>query len=182
MDLGAEATPRWGLSELRFRQIWSNRNDGYWLYYETSQPDVRPDRNQIWKLYRNTEGNLKVDAYNFKDLEAGLALWGKSGDDNTFEAIKIDDLTTTPGCNATYAWRADFERFVGTNLHQECYTFGKSYLLQHVEISKTDDGTLVRKDWHTFYDENGIAKKGAAYKTGTNGSTTHLYTERYELK
>ena len=36
-DLTADAMPRWGLSELRFTQIWPKREDGYWLYYETSQ-------------------------------------------------------------------------------------------------------------------------------------------------
>ncbi len=181
VDLAAKVEPRWGLSELRFQRIWHDREDGYWLYYETSQPDVRPDRNQIWRLYRNDLGALKIDSYNFKDLDAGLAFWGKGDDPKSFDAVDVSDLATIPGCNATYTWRADFERFVGANVHEECFTIGKSYLMQQIEISKAEDGTLVRKDWHTFYDEHGVAKQGAMYKQGTHGPTVHLYTERYEL-
>lgn len=182
LDLVADAQQRWGLSELRFQQIWHDHEDGFWLYYETSQPDVRPDRNQIWRLYRNNEGALKVDSYNFKDVNAGLEFWGKGNDPTAFDVVNLSDLTTTPGCNATYTWRAEFDRFVGSNVHQECNTIGESYLMQHVEISKTETGTLVRNDWHTFYDENGIAKTGRAFKTGTEGPTIHLYTQTYELR
>ena len=180
-DLAAKANPRWGLSELRFQQIWHDRDDGYWIYYETSQPDVRPDRNQIWRLYRNTHGDLKVDSYFFNDIKQGLAFWGKGNDATLFEDIDMADLTTREGCNATYHWLAEFERFVGVNPHGECFTIGKSYLLQHVEISMAEDGTLIRKDWHSFYDENGIAKRGSQFKLGDQGPTVHLYTERYEL-
>jgi|GEM_PF-3986186 len=180
-DLAAGVDPRWALSELRFHRIWKTRNDGYWLYYETSQPDVRPDRNEIWRLYRNDHGNLKVDIYLFNDIEAGLAYWGQGADAAVFDAISLEDLNTRAGCNSIYHWRADFERFVGVNPHEECMTFGGSYLLQHVEISKAEDGTLVRKDWHVFYDEKGVAKRGAGFKFGDQGPYIHLYTERYAL-
>ena len=181
-DLAAGVDPRWALSELRFHRIWADRDDGYWLYYETSQPDVRPDRNEIWRLYRNDQGNLKVDIFLFNDIAAGLSYWGKGGDAGVFESIGLEDLSTQPGCNATYHWRADFERFVGVNPHGECMTFGGSYLLQHVEISKAEDSTLTRKDWHMFYDENGVAKRGQGFKFGDQGPYIHLYTERYELE
>ena len=180
-DLAAKADPRWGLSELRFQQIWHDREDGYWLYYETSQPDVRPNRNQIWRLYRNAYGSLKVDLYFFNDIEKGLTFWGKGNDASLFNEIDIDELSTREGCNATYHWLEEFERFVGVNPHGQCFTIGKSYLLQHVEISMADDGTLMRKDWHSFYDENGIAKQGSQFKLGDQGPTVHLYTERYKL-
>ncbi|MDO6695078.1 CpcT/CpeT family chromophore lyase [Aliiglaciecola sp. 3_MG-2023] len=180
-DLAAKAEPRWGLSELRFQRIWHKRNDGYWIYYETSQPDVRPDRNQIWHLYRNDFGNLKVDLYSFKNIKHGLSFWGKGDDPEAFETIKMDELSTVAGCNATYHWIPEFARFSGVNTHQKCFTIGKSYLLQHVEISKMKDGTLVRNDWHSFYDENGVAKQGAKFKRGDQGPTIHLYTETYDL-
>ena len=180
-DLAAGASPRWGLSELRFQRIWHSREDGYWLYYETSQPDVRPDRNEIWRLYRNAQGNLKVDTYLFNDIDAGLAMWGKGSDAKAFDALDLDDIYTRPGCNSVYHWREEFKRFVGVNPHGECMTFGGSYLLQHLEISEAEDGTLVRKDWHVFYDENGVAKKGAEFKIGDQGPYIHLYTERYAL-
>ena len=180
-DLAIEADPRWALSELRFQRIWHGRDDGYWLYYETRQPDVRPDRNEIWRLYRNGQGDLQVDIYLFNDVDKGLALWGKGGDPQSFETIEMGDLATRAGCSAVYHWRAEFERFVGVNPHGECQTFGKSYLLQHVEISEAKDGTLVRKDWHSFYNEKGVAKRGAGFKFGDQGPYIHLYTERYEL-
>lgn len=182
VDLAAKANPRWGLSELRFQQIWRDREDGYWIYYETSQPDVRPDRNQIWRLFRNDQGDLKVDLYFFNDVEKGLTFWGKGNDATAFENVSIDELTTREGCNATYHWREKLQRFVGVNPHGECLTIGKSYLLQHVEISKNDDGNLVRKDWHSFYDENGIAKRGGNFKLGDQGATIHIYSETYQLK
>lgn len=180
-DLAAGANPRWALSELRFQRIWHDRKDGYWLYYETSQPDVRPDRNEIWRLYRNSLGNLQVDIYLFNDVEKGLTFWGKGSDPRLFETVSMDDISTRAGCNAIYHWRAEFERFVGVNPHGECKTFGDSYLLQHVEISMAKDGTLVRKDWHSFYDGKGVAKRGAGFKFGDQGPYIHLYTERYEL-
>lgn len=181
-DIAAGANPRWALSELRFHQIWSHRDDGYWLYYETSQPDVRPDRNEIWRLYRNDQGDLKVDIYQFNDVQAGLAMWGKGGDPEAFDSVSLNDISTRAGCNATYHWREEFERFVGVNAHGECTTIGDSYLLQHVEISKTESGKLVRRDWHVFYDENGIAKRGEGYKFGDQGPYIHIYLERFALK
>lgn len=180
-DLAESVSPRWGLSELRFQRIWHDREDGYWLYYETSQPDVRPDRNQIWHLYRDVAGALRIDSYNFKDINAGLGYWGKGSDAKAFDGIDLADLISTPGCNAAYMWREDFARFIGVNPHEECNTIGKSYLLQHVEISKSTDGTLVRKDWHTFYGGDGVSKRGQKFKSGTYGPTIHLYTERYSL-
>lgn len=180
-DLANEAKPRWALSELRFHRIWSERDDGYWIYYETSQPDVRPDRNEIWRLYRSDLGDLKVDIYAFNDTARGLAFWGKGADAEVFDAIAMDELSTRAGCNATYHWLPDFERFVGTNPHGKCTTIGASYLLQHVEIGLTEDGTLERNDWHSFYDENGVAKVGAQFKFGDQGAYRHLYTERYAL-
>lgn len=180
-DVATQAVPRWGLSELRFQRIWKDRDDGYWLYYETSQPDVRPDRNQIWRLYRGAQGALRIYSYNFKNIEAGLAFWGKGGDAKAFDGIGLDALTSTAGCNAAYTWREEFERFIGVNPHEECGTIGDSYLLQHVEISKSAGGTLMRKDWHTFYGGDGVSKRGKIYKSGTYGPTIHLYTERYDL-
>lgn len=164
-DLAEKVSPRWGLSELRFQRIWPQRSDGYWLYYETSQPDVRPDRNQIWHLYRDAQGALRIDSYNFKDIDAGLTYWGKGANAKAFDRVDMADLVSTPGCNAAYVWREDFERFIGVNPHEECKTIGASYLLQHVEISRLKDGTLVRKDWHTFYDGDGISKRGQKFKS-----------------
>lgn len=180
-DVAAGADPRWALSELRFHRIWHDRDDGYWLYYETSQPDVRPDRNEIWRLYRNDRGNLKVDIHLFNDVQRGLTFWGQGADAKAFDVLEMDDISTSTGCNATYHWRDEFKRFVGVNPHGECLTFGNSYLLQHVEIGEAEDGTLVRKDWHSFYDENGVAKKGVGFKFGDQGPYLHLYTERYPL-
>lgn len=183
LDLENKVIPRWALSELRFNRIWHDRDDGYWLYYETSQPDVRPDRNEIWRLHRNEQNNLQIDIYLFKDFKKGLTYWGKGSDPKSFEAIEMDEITSRAGCNAVYHWRSELERFVGVNPHGECMTYvGDSYILQHVEISKTEDGTLVRKDWHSFYDDKGVAKRGTGYKFGDQGPYIHLYTERYDLK
>lgn len=180
-DLAAKAKPRWALSELRFNRIWHDRDDGYWIYYETSQPDVRPDRNEIWRLYRNDLGYLQIDIHLFNDVKQGLTYWGKGSDAKAFETLRTNDISTRAGCNPIYHWRPEYQRFVGVNPHEECKTFGDSYILQHVEIHKKEDGTLVRKDWHSFYDGSGVAKRGTGFKFGDQGPYIHFYTERYTL-
>lgn len=180
--LEADLNPRWALSELRFQRIWHDREDGYWIYYETSQPDVRPDRNEIWNVYRNDIGDLKVDIHFFDDTEKGLTYWGKGGNPAAFEDLTLDDITSRPGCNATYNWRPDFERFVGSNPHQECQTIGDSYIHQHVEFGLDEEGTLFRNDWHSFFDGEGKAKPSVTYNFGDQGPYVHLYTERYSAE
>ncbi len=179
-DTAAQAKPAWALSELRILRIWHDREDGYWLYYEVSQPAVRPDRNEIWRAYRNEFGDLKIDIHWFKDTEAGLKYWGKWKTPEAFDDIKMSEFRTQAGCNLTYHWIPDTEKFSGINSHKDC-PVGTGYILQHIEISKTDEDILQRNDWHTFYDAQGVPKSGAEFKTGTAGAYIHYYQETYPL-
>lgn len=175
-DKAAGVEPAWAYSDLRFQQIWQDRSDGVWIYYETSQPDVRPDRNEIWRVYRNEAGNLRVDLYYWNDIKDGLSYWGKGEDVDAFSAVSLDDLTVQEGCGLTYHWVPEFERFSGINPHGTC-TVGTGYILQHLEISKDESGNLIRKDWHWFFDKNGEAKMGSSgFKLGLHGAYVHEYT------
>lgn len=173
-DKEAGVTPAWALSELRINQIWPEREDGYWVYYEVSQPEVRPDRNEIWQLYRNEMGDLQVDIYKFNDLDRGLTFWGKWDTPEVFDEIEFDELWTHAGCNLTYHWRADSKKFSGINSHGDC-PVGTGYILQHIELSEDSAGVLQRNDWHWFFDGEGIAKTGPLFKLGNMGPYIHKY-------
>lgn len=175
-DKAANADPAWAFSALRFQQIWADRTDGVWLYYETQQPDVRPDRNEIWRVYRNDLGNLRVDLYYFKDIQAGLTFWGKGDDVEAFSTIGVEDLDLKLGCGLTYHWVPEFEIFSGINPHGTC-AVGTGYVLQHLEISKDETGNLIRKDWHWFFDSKGEAKAGTGFKLGIHGAYVHEYVD-----
>lgn len=173
-DKAAGVQPAWALSELRFTEIWPEREGGYWIYYEVSQPEVRPDRNEIWNLYRNELGNLKVDVYRFKDIDRGLTFWGKWDRPETFEQIELEELSTVAGCNSTYHWLPELNKFSGINSHYDC-PVGNGYILQHIEISEDSSGVLQRNDWHWFFDGEGVAKTGPAFKLGNMGPYIHKY-------
>ena len=173
-DKAAGVTPAWALSELRLTQIWSDRDDAYWIYYEVSQPAVRPDRNEIWKLYRNEMGDLQVDIYRFNDIEYGLTYYGKWTTPEVFEAVELSELSTHAGCNLTYHWIPGVSKFSGINSHYDC-PVGNGYILQHIEISEDADGVLQRDDWHWFFDGEGVAKTGPSFKLGNMGPYVHKY-------
>ena len=173
-DKEAGEQPAWALSEMRLTQIWTGRDDGYWIYYEVSQPAVRPDRNEIWNMYRNDHGDMKVDVYRFNNVEAGLAYWGKSQTPEVFEEIQLDQLTTVQGCNSTFHWIPELNKFSGINSHYDC-PVGNGYILQHIEITKDAVGTIQRNDWHWFFDGDGVAKTGPAFKLGNMGPYIHKY-------
>lgn len=176
-DKAAGVSPAWALSELRFAKIWPERTDGYWIYYEVSQPDVRPDRNEIWRLYRNEFGDLKVDIYRFNDIDRGLMLWGKSDSPEAFDQLELEELATIQGCNGTYHWLPELNKFSGINSHHDC-PVGNGYILQHIEISEDANGVLQRNDWHWFFDGEGVSKTGSVFKLANMGPYIHKYVER----
>ncbi|MBX2848759.1 MAG: hypothetical protein KTR16_10585 [Acidiferrobacterales bacterium] len=176
-DKDARIKPAWALSELRLTKIWPEREDGHWVYYEVSQPQVRPDRNEIWKLYRSELGDLKVDVYRFNDIERGLTFWGKWNTPDIFEEISLDELTTVAGCNGTYHWLPESNKFSGINSHHDC-PVGNGYILQHIEISEDSNGDLQRNDWHWFFNGEGVAKTGPEFKLGNMGPYIHKYVKQ----
>ncbi|MEL7219444.1 MAG: CpcT/CpeT family chromophore lyase, partial [Pseudomonadota bacterium] len=133
-------------------------------------------RNEIWRIYRNEAGYLRVDLYYFKDIQAGLKFWGKGDDKDAFTSITLDDLELKEGCGLTYHWVPEYNLFSGINPHGKC-AVGAGYILQHLELSRDESGTLIRKDWHWFFDENGEAKGGTGFKLGIHGAYVHQYSD-----
>lgn len=123
--------------ELRMVPIWTDREDGYWLYVEQAAAGSlhQPYRQRVYHLYRQSASTLVSKVY---ELHQPLRFAGAWQQPSLLAAISPDSLIDRQGC-AIYLTKNKQEQFVGSTAGKQCISSlrGAAYATSEVWISST---------------------------------------------
>lgn len=115
--------------------IWTEREDGRWLYVEQARAGAldRPYRQRIYRVDRGTDGAFVSEVYAFADPSPYVG--GHRTPRETFEALEPDALVRRRGCAVHLRRRAD-GAYVGATRGQGCESSlaGAAYATSEVEV------------------------------------------------
>ena len=136
--------------------IWTGRDDGYWLYVEqaTAVTPDKPDRQRIYHLHRRDDSTLVSDVYTFTEPLRFAGHWVR---DDFPSPLTPDSLELRTGC--TILLRAVNDTlFVGGTEGERCESNlrGASYAASEVRITPN-----VLLSWDRGYDSAGVQVWGA---------------------
>lgn len=122
---------------LHMKQVWPQRNDGYWLYVEqaaTETPD-KPYRQRMYHLYLQDDSILVSQVFEFKDPARFIGYWKEP---KRFDSIKFFALSSRAGCEV-YLRKNNQGKFTGSTEGRDCQSSlrGASYATSEVLIDKT---------------------------------------------
>ncbi|MFM9907890.1 MAG: chromophore lyase CpcT/CpeT [Chitinophagaceae bacterium] len=121
---------------LHMKQVWPQRNDGYWLYVEqaaTETPD-KPYRQRMYHLYLQDDSILVSQVFEFKDPARFIGYWNEP---KRFDSIKFFVLSSRAGCEV-YLRKNSQGKFTGSTEGKDCQSSlrGASYATSEVLIDK----------------------------------------------
>ncbi|MDJ0523372.1 MAG: chromophore lyase CpcT/CpeT [Planctomycetota bacterium] len=121
----AQAKDTEGYFDIRLAMVpmWTERDDGPWLYVEqaVAQALERPYRQRVYQLRRIDEALYESRVYAFPDAKARAGAWKK---DKPLDDLTPDDLEEKEGCGVVLRRRSD-GTFAGGTLGMSCLnTFG----------------------------------------------------------
>lgn len=120
---------------LEMHRIWSEREDGYWLYVEqavTATKD-KPYRQRIYHLF-DDDGVIKSVIYSIPDEKSFVGGWK---DATVFQKLSPEGLEAREGCEVIIK-RKDESTFVGSTVDKNCTSNlrGATYATTEVIITK----------------------------------------------
>ena len=129
--------------------IWTDREDGPWLYVEQAAATnlERPYRQRVYQLSVDEEGVFKSKVYTLPEPERFAGAWQRPDD---FGGLEPADLFPRLGCAVVL--RFEDNRFAGSTAGKGCFSElrGARYATSEVGVSAQ---TLV--SWDRGYDETG---------------------------
>lgn len=115
--------------------IWTEREDGRWLYVEQAAASdlKRPYRQRIYHVHRDRTGQLRSDVYTLPGEPLDFA--GGWADGTTFDSLRQRDLEPRDGCSILIT-RVGAWRFEGATEGHGCASAlrGASYATSEVVI------------------------------------------------
>jgi hypothetical protein len=99
--------------------IWTNRDDGPWLYVEQASANAlnQPYRQRVYHLVSLGSEVLRSDVYTLPgDPSAFVGAWRR---DDAFADVTPDDLTPREGCSVTLL-KTGPDEFSGTTVGHKC--------------------------------------------------------------
>ena len=136
--------------------IWTDREDGPWLYVEQAAASNldRPYRQRVYHLSEEEDGALRSEVY---ALPEPLRFAGAWRDTTMLDGIGPGDLKVRAGC-AVILRRATEERFEGSTVGKECTSTlrGASYATS--KVIATAEGL---ESWDQGFAESGEQVWGA---------------------
>lgn len=142
--------------ELEIVQIWSNRQNGPWMYVEqavASNKD-KPYRQRVYQLIKTEDGKYESVVWTFNNPLRFAGGWKK---DNPLEDLTPDSLTIRKGCSVVLEWNPE-GFYEGSTIKNECESNlrGATYATSEV---------IVKEDrffsWDRGFNEKGEQVWGA---------------------
>jgi reactive intermediate/imine deaminase len=145
---------------LEMQPIWTEREDGIWLYVEQAAASSleRPYRQRVYHLTMQEDGSFRSDVFEIPDALEHAGIWRSP---RPLQALSPDDLTPREGC-AVILRRQDDGTFAGSTVEHQCKSSlrGASYATSEVIVRR--DGI---ESWDRGFDAAGEqvwgAEKGA---------------------
>ena len=151
----ADEDPSYYPISLRHVPIWTDRNDGPWLYVEQALSSQlhRPYRQRVYHLVGLEGGRVRSDVYTLP----GEALDYAGADPSRFDDVSPSGLEPRNGCSIFLEPGAD-GHFVGSTHENACKSTlrGAAYATSEVDLRHE-----VLTTWDRGYDENGEQVWGA---------------------
>jgi hypothetical protein len=136
--------------------IWTDREDGVWLYVEQAAATARerPYRQRVYRVTEAVEGRFASEVF---ELPEPLRFAGAWRDPAEFEALTPDSLSAREGC-AVHLLRRDDGTFTGSTDGDACKSSlrGASYATSIVTI-----GSAGIESWDRGFDAEGTQVWGA---------------------
>lgn len=140
--------------------IWTDRDDGPWLYVEQASETAleRPYRQRVYRLQHDERGRLRSVVYTLpgdrKDALKHAACWKE---ETPLAGVTPDNLVLRKGC-AIYLTTDEMGNYQGSTLGRGCGSSlgGAAYATSEVHIAP---GLLT--SWDRGYDSSDIQKWGA---------------------
>jgi CpeT protein len=140
---------------LHMATIWTDRDDGHWLYVEQAMRDYpdQPYRQRVYRLRELAPGLFECQVYTLPDPTAVVGAWR---DEHPLAELRPDDLEVREGCAILMRRRDD--TFVGSTLATLCDSSlrGASYATSEVVV--TPDGIV---SWDRGFAADGTQVWGA---------------------
>lgn len=134
---------------LHMTPIWTDRDDGPWLYVEQAMaqyPD-RPYRQRVYRLRRVDRDLFESRVYTLPDPPAVIGAWR---DEAPLDGLGPEDLEEREGCAILMRRRGD--TFVGSTLARLCASSLQDATFATSEVLITADGMV---SWDRGFDADG---------------------------
>lgn len=134
---------------LHMTPIWTDRDDGPWLYVEQAMADYpdRPYRQRVYRLRRIDPDLFESRVFTLPDPPAVIGAWR---DPTSLGAIGPEDLEEREGCAILMRRRGD--AFVGSTLARLCTSSLRGAAYATSEVLITADGMV---SWDRGFDAAG---------------------------
>ena len=142
---------------LEMVEIWTERDDGPWLYVEqaaASRLDA-PYRQRIYRLRSVDGAQFGSAVFEFPEPLDFAGAWS---DPSRFDALSPDDLTLRTGCEILLSWDEDKGAFVGSTQERACLSQHRGATWASSEVQITQSGLLT---WDRGFDDTGAQVWGA---------------------
>jgi hypothetical protein len=155
---GAQAAADSSYHDIRLEMvpIWTDRDDGPWLYVEQAAAAAleRPYRQRVYRVTEPVEGRFASEVF---ELPEPLRFAGAWRDPAAFDALAPDSLSRREGC-AVHLLRADDGTFTGSTEGPGCQSSlrGAAYATSIVTI-----GPERIESWDRGFDADGNQVWGA---------------------
>ncbi|MBU6204831.1 MAG: chromophore lyase CpcT/CpeT [Bacteroidetes bacterium] len=121
---------------LHMKPIWTNRDDGYWLYVEqavTTMQD-KPYRQRVYHVYLFNDSTIISQVYELKSPKDYIGAWKEK---EPLSTLNTGSLEIRDGC-AIYLQKKSDDAYSGSTPRKECISNlrGAAYATSEVEIRK----------------------------------------------
>ena len=141
---------------LEMKPIWTERNDGHWLYVEQAVATSldEPYRQRVYHVTQVEENLFRSVVYSLPEPEAVIGAWKLAA---PLAHWVPDDLTEREGC-AVYLERRENGHFIGSTRDRECTSSLRGAAYATSEITIAPDRVV---SWDRGFDSDGRHVWGA---------------------
>ena len=136
--------------------IWTDRDDGIWLYVEQAAASAldRPYRQRVYRVTEAVEGRFASEVFSFPEPLRFAGAWQEPA---KFDALAPDSLSVREGC-AVHLLRRDDDRYTGSTDGDACQSTlrGATYATSLVTV-----GPEGIESWDRGFDAEGTQAWGA---------------------
>ncbi len=152
---------------LEMHRIWSDRNDGYWIYVEQASAITKdkPYRQRIYNLIQQGDSIISF-IYSIPDEHNFIGAWKTPG---VFSKLSFSDIELREGCEVIIK-RLNEDTFSGSTVNNNCPSNLRGALYATSRVIITKDEMI---SWDQGFNENheqvwGATKGGYIFKKTTH--------------
>jgi CpeT protein len=152
----ALADPEYFDIRLHMLPIWSDRDDGRWLYVEqaVAAAQAEPYRQRVYRVASREDGVIESGVYEIADPLRFALAWK---DPHKLDTLRHEDLVRKDGCEVVLR-EVEPGRFVGATGHETCASDLRGARWATSEVEITADGV---RSWDRGFDSEGAQVWGA---------------------